>query len=57
LVLGSLLLAVSWREVIATSAVITGGVLLLLFFVLKQSPTDVGLAARGETVRFFGWRV
>ena len=43
LVLGSLLLAVSWRGVIATSAVITGGVLLLLFLVLKQSPADVGL--------------
>ena len=43
LVLGSLLLAVSWRGVIATSAVITGGVLLLLFCVLKQSPADVGL--------------
>ncbi len=44
LVLGSLLLAVSWRGVIATSAVITGGVLLLLFFFLKQSPADVSLA-------------
>ncbi len=43
LVLGSLLLAVSWRVVIATSAVMTGGVLLLLFFILKQSPADVGL--------------
>ena len=45
LVLGSLLLAVSWRWVIATSAVITCGVLLLLFLVLKQSPADVGLEA------------
>jgi sugar phosphate permease len=44
LVLGSLLLAVSWRGVIATSAVITGGVILLLFFFLKQSPADVSLA-------------
>ena len=43
LVLGSLLLAVSWRWVITTSAVITCGVLLLLFLVLKQSPADVGL--------------
>jgi len=43
LVLGSLLLAISWRGVIAISAVITGGVLLLLFFILKQSPADVGL--------------
>ena len=43
LVLGSLLLAVSWRWVIAISAVITGAVLLLLFFILKQSPADVGL--------------
>ncbi|MCH7702530.1 MAG: MFS transporter, partial [Planctomycetes bacterium] len=45
LVLGSLLLVVSWRGVIATAAVITCAVLLLLFLVLKQSPADVGLAA------------
>ncbi len=45
LVLGSLLLAVSWRGVIATSALITCGVLLLLSLVLKQSPADVGLEA------------
>ena len=41
--LGSLLLAVSWRTVIATSAVITGGVLLVLFRILKQCPADAGL--------------
>ena len=43
LVLGSLLLAVSWRIVIAVSAVIAGGVLLLVFLILKQRPADVGL--------------
>ncbi|MCZ6816767.1 MAG: MFS transporter, partial [Planctomycetota bacterium] len=43
LVLGSLLLTVSWRGVIATSVVIAGAVLSLVFFVLKQSPADVGL--------------
>ena len=43
LVLGSLLLAVSWRSVIAASAVITGGVLLVLFRILKQCPADAGL--------------
>ena len=42
LALGSLLLVISWRGVIATSVLITGGVLLLLFFILKQSPNDVG---------------
>ena len=45
LVLGSLLLVISWREVIAVSVVITGSVILCLFFVLKQSPKDVGLEA------------
>ena len=43
LALGSLLLVVSWRAVIATSVVLAGGVLAALFFVLKQSPADVGL--------------
>ncbi len=43
LALGSLLLVIPWRGVIATSVVLAGGVLLLLFFVLKQSPNDVGL--------------
>ncbi len=43
LVLGSLLLVVSWHWVIGTAVAIVGGVLLLLFFILKQSPADVGL--------------
>ena len=43
LALGSLLLVISWRGVIAISVAITVGVLLLLVFVLKQSPSDVGL--------------
>ena len=40
---GGVLLAVSWRFVIAASVVITGGVLLLLFLILKQCPADAGL--------------
>ena len=43
LVLGTLLLAVSWRWVMGTAVTIAGGVLLLMFFVLKQSPANVGL--------------
>ncbi len=51
LVLGSLLLVISWREVIAVSVVITAGVILCLFFVLKQSPKDVGLEALAASDR------
>ena len=43
LALGSLLLVISWRWVILTAIVLTGAVLLLLFFLLKQSPADVEL--------------
>jgi sugar phosphate permease len=42
LALGSLLLVVSWQWVIGTAVAIAGGVMLLLFLVLKQSPADVG---------------
>ena len=45
LAMGSLLLVVSWRWVIASSLPIAGIFTLLLFFYLKQSPTDVGLEA------------
>ncbi len=43
LALGSLLLVVSWRWVIASSAIMTGAVAILLYFYLRQSPSDVGL--------------
>jgi len=42
LALGSLLLVISWRGVIATAIGIAGGAMLVLFFALKQSPIDVG---------------
>ena len=45
LVMGSLLLVISWRWVIASSLPIAGIFLILLFFYLKQSPTDVGFEA------------
>jgi len=45
LVMGSLLLVISWRWVIASSLPIAGIFIILLFFYLKQSPTDVGLEA------------
>ena len=45
LVMGSLLLVISWRWVIASSLPIAGIFVMLLFFYLKQSPTDVGLEA------------
>lgn len=44
LALGSLLLVMSWRWVIASSAIMTGAFAILLYFYLKQSPADVGLA-------------
>jgi len=43
LALGSLLLVISWRAVVGVSVAITGGVLLVLFLFLRQSPADVGL--------------
>jgi MFS transporter, OPA family, sugar phosphate sensor protein UhpC len=43
LVMGSLLLVISWRWVIASSLPIAGVFVILLFFYLKQSPADVGL--------------
>jgi sugar phosphate permease len=45
LALGSLLLVMSWRWVIASSAVMTGAFAILLYFYLRQYPTDVGLEA------------
>jgi len=45
LAMGSLLLVLSWRWVIASSLPIAGAIAILLFFYLKQSPTDVGLQA------------
>ena len=45
LVMGSLLLVISWRWVIASSLPIAGIFVIVLFFYLKQSPTDVGLEA------------
>jgi OPA family sugar phosphate sensor protein UhpC-like MFS transporter len=45
LVMGSLLLVISWRWVIASSLPLAGIFSILLFFYLKQSPTDVGFNA------------
>ena len=45
LVMGSLLLVISWRWVVASSLAIAGILSIVLFFYLKQSPTDVGLPA------------
>jgi len=45
LAMGSLLLLISWRWVIASSLPIAGTFAILLFFYLKQSPTDVGMKA------------
>ena len=45
LMMGSLLLILSWRWVIASSLPIAGIFCIVLFFYLKQSPTDVGLQA------------
>ena len=45
LVMGSLLLVISWRWVVASSLPIAGILSIVLFFYLKQSPTDVGLPA------------
>ena len=43
LAMGGLLLVISWREVIGVATAAAGVVLVFLFFILKQSPTDVGL--------------
>ena len=43
--MGSLLLWISWRWVIASSLPIAGAFAIILFFYLKQSPTDVGMKA------------
>ncbi len=45
LAMGSLLLVLGWREVIGVAAIVAGVVLVGLFFIMKQSPTDVGLEA------------
>ena len=45
LVMGSLLLILSWRWVVASSLPIAGIICIVLCFYLKQSPTDVGLQA------------
>ena len=45
LIMGSLLLILSWRWVVASSLPIAGILCIVLFFYLKQSPTDVGLQA------------
>jgi sugar phosphate permease len=43
LVLGYLLSLISWRSVFVTSAVLTGGVVVLTFLFLKGRPQQVGL--------------
>ena len=45
LAMGSLLLVLGWREVIGVAVIVAGVVLVGLFFIMKQSPTDVGLEA------------
>ena len=45
LIMGSLLLILPWRWVVASSLPIAGILCIVLFFYLKQSPTDVGLQA------------
>jgi len=46
--LGSLFLVISWQGVIATAVAIAGVILLVIIFILKQSPKDVGLEATAE---------
>ncbi len=43
LLLGYLLSLISWRAVFAVSAIVTGGVVVLLYFFLKERPEQVGL--------------
>ncbi|HIK58086.1 MAG TPA: MFS transporter [Nitrospinaceae bacterium] len=46
--LGSLFLVISWQGVIATAVAIASIVLLVIIFILKQSPKDAGLEATAE---------
>ncbi len=46
LVIGSLFLVMSWQSVIGIAVALAGGVLIFLFLMLKQSPTDVDLEDR-----------
>ena len=45
LAMGGLLLLISWRWVIVSSLPLAGTLVIILFFYLKQSPTDVGMKA------------
>jgi len=45
LAMGGLLILISWRWVIASSLPIAGAFIIILYFYLKQSPTDVGMKA------------
>jgi sugar phosphate permease len=49
LAMGSLLLVLGWREVIGVAAIVAGVVLVGLFFIMKQSPADVGLEANDSS--------
>jgi len=49
LVLGCFLLIIPWQGVVGLSVVITGFVLLLLYFALKDSPAGVGLGNLAST--------
>ncbi len=46
LVLGSLFLVMSWQSVIGVAIALAGGVLVFLFVILKQAPSDVGFEER-----------
>ncbi len=48
LVLGYLLSLVSWRAVFVVSAVLTAGVVVLLFFFLEERPEQAGLVSLAE---------
>ncbi len=48
LVLGYLLSLISWRTVFVVSAVLTAGVVVLLFFFLKEQPEQAGLVPLSE---------
>jgi len=50
--LGSLFLVISWQGVIATAVAIAGVVLLVIIFILKQSPKDVGFEATAKKQAF-----
>ncbi len=51
LLLGYLLSLVSWRAVFVVSAVLTGGVVISLFFLLKERPDQVGLTPLADQPR------